>query len=537
MKTRLLLLIACTALGAGTLRAGAQSAFGEDLCVDPAKPGCFATIADALAASHDGDRIRIGPGTFAGGFVVDASVTLKGAGSGRTTISGGAPVVTFGVQGADGEPTATLSGVTITGGDNGSASSPDPVFAVGGGVYVAGSDSGGATVTISDSVVTGNRAAPTETAPLGPPCPAGPCPFAQGEGGGIANGGNLTLDHVTVSDNQAGSEVASDADGGGISNLFFASMTIRNSTITGNVATVASANGRFADAGGIRSRFGSVLTIENSVVSGNRVEGPLAMPAGVETNVVAGGIHLGNSMTATIRNTRVEGNTVTASSAVANGAACGGGLMENEGSTLEFRDGSVSGNRVTLTVTASSPGVGDSYVCSAGMDLSGAAEIRNTRFVGNVLSATATAGAMLATGGAISVVSSDGVTVRDSRITGNSVAVSSPAGTAAGAGGGIESTGTLELRSTSVADNTVTVSGAGAAAQGSIAQGGGIFNAAVPGIDLPRQLSLIDSAVVRNTLSGPAGATLEGGGLFTDSPVTMKHARIEQNAPDQCSGC
>ena len=198
------------------------------------------------------------------------------------------------MQGADTEPTVTIKGVTITGGHNGSPTSADPVFATGGGVYVSGSDAGGAALTLTDSVVTGNRAVPTATAPVGPPCPGGPCPFAQGEGGGIANGGILTLDRVTVSDNLAGGELASDADAGGVSNLFFATLTIKNSTITGNVARVAAPNGRFADAGGVKVRFGSTMTMENTVVSGNRVEGPLAEPDSVETNVVAGGIHLGN---------------------------------------------------------------------------------------------------------------------------------------------------------------------------------------------------------------------------------------------------
>ena len=88
------------------------------------------------------------------------------------------------------------------------------------------------------------------------------------------------------------------------------------------------------------------------------------------------------------------------------------------------------------------------------------------------------------------------------------------------------------MRNTTVSDNTVTVSEPSA-----VALGGGIFNGAAPGIDLPAELTLINSKIVRNTLIGPAGSTLQGGGLFTDSPVTMKNTTIEQNSPDQCFGC
>jgi len=60
------------------------------------------------------------------------------------------------------------------------------------------------TVTIADSVITGNRATPTVAAPIGPPCPSGPCGFARGDGGGIANWGKLTLLRTTVSGNEVG---------------------------------------------------------------------------------------------------------------------------------------------------------------------------------------------------------------------------------------------------------------------------------------------------------------------------------------------
>src|SRR5262249_20307873 len=129
------------------------------ICVG-AKPGCFATIQAALDAARDGDSITIAPGTYAGGITIDVSVDIRGAGAGATTIRGGGPVVTIGVERADTEPTVSLSGVTITGGVNNSF--PDQAATQGGGIRIPQGSSlrgGGATVTISDSVITGNTVA------------------------------------------------------------------------------------------------------------------------------------------------------------------------------------------------------------------------------------------------------------------------------------------------------------------------------------------------------------------------------------------
>jgi hypothetical protein len=43
--------------------------------------------------------------------------------------------------------------------------------------------------------------------------------------------------------------------------------------------------------------------------------------------------------------------------------------------------------------------------------------------------------------------------------------------------------------------------------------------------------------VTRNSLSGSPGITVQGGGLFTTLPVTLRHSVIAGNTPDQCFGC
>jgi hypothetical protein len=55
-------------------------------------------------------------------------------------------------------------------------------------------------VTITDAVVTGNRAEPAVPS-VTAKCPAGPRPFAQAGGGGIDNWGSLTLVRTRVTNN------------------------------------------------------------------------------------------------------------------------------------------------------------------------------------------------------------------------------------------------------------------------------------------------------------------------------------------------
>src|SRR4029079_17981849 len=95
------------------------------------------------------------------------SILRVGAGAGSTVIRGGGPVLTIGTFGAASEPTVSISGVKITGGRT--TSSPDEMGgdarASGGGIFVppAADFAAGATVTVRDSVISGNKAAPTKT--------------------------------------------------------------------------------------------------------------------------------------------------------------------------------------------------------------------------------------------------------------------------------------------------------------------------------------------------------------------------------------
>ena len=100
----------------------------------------------------------VGPGRFAGGITIAKSLTLRGAAAAATVISGGGPVLTIGGAGAAGEPTVSIAGITIRDGVNGSGANE----AFGGGIPIPRAPGGGtgATVTVTDSLITSNRTAP-----------------------------------------------------------------------------------------------------------------------------------------------------------------------------------------------------------------------------------------------------------------------------------------------------------------------------------------------------------------------------------------
>src|SRR5215467_928348 len=324
------------------LWAGAGAASAATLTVCPS--GCqYRQIGPAVAAARNGDTIQVGPGTYQGGITIDVSVRLAGAGAGSTIIRGGDHVLTIGSFGASGEPTVSVSGVTITGGLARSSPVSEQFFGVtglwagGGGVEIPPQDIpadgppvNGARVTISDSVITGNIADPTATVPSGLKCPGGfphgQCPFAAAVGGGIESWGLLTLVNTTVSGNTAGSAaglpaICSDCDGGGILSEQ-GSLTMTGTTVSGNQAIADAPNGRFAEGGavyvGLDFGGSDALTVNNSTVTGNGASLTTNLPSFangklIELSANGGGIHVGDGgIPTTVDSTAITHNSVTA---------------------------------------------------------------------------------------------------------------------------------------------------------------------------------------------------------------------------------
>lgn len=144
------------------------------------------------------------------------------------------------------------------------------------------------------------------------------CACLTGPGGGILNapGGFAVLENLTISGNSGDT-----TGGGGVSNL--GTMIVRDSLITGNGAT-NDADG----AGGIDNRkvaaTGS-LTIFNSTISGNHIEGSRG-----------GGVSNQDNGTVTLVNSTVTGNTTD--------SPVGGGVSTDEGSTTTLINTIVAGN-------------------------------------------------------------------------------------------------------------------------------------------------------------------------------------------------
>jgi hypothetical protein len=485
--------------------------------------GCYPGIQAAVDDARDGDTIFVRPGTYAGGVVVDKSLRLVGARASTTAIRGGGPVLTIGTEGAATEPAVSISGLTITGG----VTTGDGTVAIGGGILIPAGANGatGATVAISDSAIVGNRATPTVAVPIGPPCPGGPCGFALGNGGGIANWGNLTLLRTKVARNEAGGPVASDAHGGGIWSAGVATLTVLASSFLDNATRVVPPNGRFAIGGGVHIQDGGGLRIEDSVIIGNSVSLTSTLPGGIGMIANGGGIHVGDGSTVTIEDSRIDGNNLLVDDVSGQPAGFDAGVIVGV-STLALRNSTVDRNRLVANVAATD----DNGASGGALELDGAATLENVHVTGN--STTVAAAGNAAAVGTLQVFGQNGQTViRNSVVSGNLLRSSSTSGAATAQGGGLVNNGVLKLESVRVSDNVVRAAGPFGAAEG-----GGIWNGLVF-LPPPVQLSLVRTIVTGNSAAGSTGVAVRGGGLFTAFPVDATQSRIAGNRPDECFGC
>lgn len=534
-------LIAALAAAAGA--AGAASGAPAAICVGG--PRCYSTVQAAVDAAPDGATIWIFPGMYAGGITIDRSVTLVGVAAAATRISGGGPVVTIGSPTS--APTVSLVNLTITGGfvthnPQAPRCGPDvprcgPGYAdatsLGGGIEAFP----GTTVTIARSVVTGNRSSPAlSTSSVKATCPGpAPCPASFGDAAGIDNWGTMTLVDTTVSDNHAS---AVQSNGGGIATGNGSSLTLVDSRVTGNSAAATGAYGRFASGGGIFVASDATLRLENSSIDGNRAElrstipHPYPMQDGGtdQSNAFGGGIQLADGSTATIRNSSLNGNTVDVADPVGEpfGAdaafcACGGVPLTLE--NVRVQDNSVD---VRVLDTADSGPSGPSA-----FEADSDATIRNAEISGNATNVTALSGDAGALGTLLFIF--DGTvppTVTNAAVRDNAANATAPNGAATVQGAGVVNNGPLTLTNVDVTGNRATATGLSG-----FAQGGGIWNGQLfGGPESP--LTLVNSRVTRNVLSGSPGIVLRGGGIFTPGfPVALTVSSVSRNTPDDCVGC
>jgi hypothetical protein len=337
-------------------------------------------LVEALSLATSGDTVDLAAGTYqpasATSFTISTSIPIQPTTPGSTvTLEGNNATVLV----VNSSVTASIEGVTVEGGVTGSETE-------GGGI------ANGGTLTVSATTISGNSS-------IG--------------GGGIynGNGGTLTVDDSSISNNTAGVALAggaSESDGGGaIAND--GTLTVSGSTISGNSDAFGGGGGGIRNtgtmtvsgstisantsigSGGISNENGGTLIVEDSVISGNR----------------GGGVHNGRRSLATVEDSVISDNTVS-------GFGQGGGIY-NEASPFPTSPGG------TLTVEASTISA-NTAVNEAG-------------------------------GG---IYNGFTATVEDSTISGN----------IAGFGGGIYNTanslgGTLTVEASTVSDNTVSSLGGG----------------------------------------------------------------------------
>ncbi len=520
-------------------------------------PPCFDTVQQAVNATHDGGVIRIGPGTFAGGVTIDKSVKVIGSRASKTIIKGSGPVLTIGEAFASREPKVTISKVKITGGRT--TSSPlskefvgkKNVIALGGGIAIPPGEftkdhfAEGATVKVTDSVISGNRVGPSASVPFGPPCPGGPCPFAFAGGGGIDNWGNLTLERTKVNDNRVAG-VASDATGGGIDSPQ-GSLDLRDSTLTGNRAIVGVPNGRYAEGGGIftggilsndapvavRVRGGAISDNEASLTSKLPYFVGDAKGSTIDMNANGGGAHFGGGSSISIAHARINENKVSVEDPKGEPYAFDSALHFSEGSTIDLRHSTIEDNQVRAKV-GSSEHVGPS---GAALDINGPSRgshapqrVSHVRITANTTLVTSKDGEAQAAPGAI--YNGTVMRITHSVISGNRLTALSAKGSASVFGVGVINDGArLVLQGDLIKDNHGIAIG-----PDGFARGGGIWNDRLF-LKQPPRLSLKHTRVIGNTLSASPGLPVKGGGLFTAFPVTLNHSQIAHNHPDQCAGC
>jgi predicted outer membrane repeat protein len=251
----------------------------EDRCV----PSTF-------RVNHDFNIHAAADATTAHGTLAWA---VANAQNGDTILLTGEALQNNGITLTKGELILTQQNLTIE-----AAAGQPPVTISGGGVSRIFEVAGGASVTLSNVIITGGNGVADN--------PAGNA-SQDGYGGAILvdAGAALAVSGSTLSGNSAGQY------GGGI--FSGGTLTVSGTTLSGNTASAAAG-------GGIYNYFGT-LTVSGSTLSGNS--------AGFD----GGGIY--NQGTATVSGTTLSGNSAS--------AAAGGGIYNSFG-TLTVSDSIFSGN-------------------------------------------------------------------------------------------------------------------------------------------------------------------------------------------------
>jgi hypothetical protein len=324
--------LACFALASA---ASSTSASAGTIAVTNLNDSGAGSLREAIKNALANETITVPAGQItltSGPLALTQNLTITGAGSGATVVSGNNASRVFTITGA---PTVTLGGFTITHGSN----------PKGAGINAVG------TLTLEDVTVSNNHAGGGG---------------AEGFGGGIdftGGAGTLSLIDSAVSENTAGGGAGGPGFGGGIeyepsANGQSFSLSLTRSRIGGNRAGVGDAGfGGGIDASSGFENGSIAISLADSVLSGNVAGG-----SGTEAGF-GGGLDLSsggakNTLTLALERTAVTGNT----------AGGGGNKSSGFGGGIDFSSG---GTGVTQTLTAANSTISGNSAGGMGTEANG----------------------------------------------------------------------------------------------------------------------------------------------------------------------
>jgi CSLREA domain-containing protein len=435
---------------------------GDGVCADPAGKCTLRAAVQEANAQARGSTItvivpagtyRLTRGTLG---VTRNAVSLDGAGAAATVIKGPGRSAVVAVSAP---ANVSLVQLELTGGGLG--------LLKGGGLF------NGGTAQLTGVVVTANTAA---------------------SGGGITNstGAKLTLSSSTVSDNSARSGADSQAGGvaGGIRNA--GTLSLLNSTVTGNYA----GSGGFGlnDTAGAGGNGGGIDNTGTLTLVGSTVSGNSAGSGGPASQELPGAGGSGGGIYSAAGSVTLTDSTVTGNTAGFAGPDEGGEGAANAGNG----GGIWSAGKLSVTgstISLDTGGTGGTGTSGGGLFTIGAATISTSDFTGNV----AGGGYLGASGNGGAIANAGSLTLSGSTVSGNAAGSGTlQSGIAGGNGGGLyTSRGSVSLNGDTFTANT---SGDGGSAP--FVDPGGAFG-------------------------GPGG---DGGAIYAAAPVTATNTTIAANS-------
>ena len=258
------------------------------------------SLRSALGKAHDGDTILALAGTYRlkSQLFINPSVTVIGAGSNKTVLSAGDQTRVIDTTNA--MATVTLERLAVTHGKAESGGGIDNI----------------ASLKLEHVSVSDNLAAGGQNENLG---------------GGIANSGTLTITHSEISDNKTAMGAAQGQGAGVADGLNGGSITIANSSITGNVVQGHGGLGGAIYFAPIDPPDGTEISVTSSTVSNNKA---------LQTNDLGGAIFY-----SPITNTGSPELPLTLSRDTFSGNIADGGTDEGKGGALFYTPiGDATGN-------------------------------------------------------------------------------------------------------------------------------------------------------------------------------------------------